>query len=199
MGYKREIQILGMRVMGVQIQSQDPRWSDLSVLKDAYGADEVVAAFEDWISAEQHKPVPYPLAPFLRVAPGILKGKIHVVSRDPEFQGDLDKLCGDLYTVNNLQAFTGKERDALALLLKTYTAAEIKTSYIEYTANLDDFELKRAARTFSQGGATAVILSARKQKIELHKQDEMLERTRKKAAEQPMIPLEEEETDEELP
>jgi len=96
----------------------------------------------------------------------------------PVDQAALDELCSELYLIGG-PAFSGKERAVLAELTQTYSHDEIKSAYAELLAGFDDFQTRRASKTFAEGGGKAVLMAARKRAEQLKRQQELIDRTRK--------------------
>jgi hypothetical protein len=177
MSLKKQIQVAGLQILGVNIGPQDSQWGQISIFAESFTPDLVLKAFESWAKDQGARVIPYPLSEFVRVAPRMI---INVSREDesPVDQAALDELCSELYLVGG-PAFSGKTRDALAELVKTYSPEEIKAAYAELIAGFDDFEMRRATKVFAEGGGTAVLIAGRKRKEQLKQQQELIDRTRK--------------------
>lgn len=155
------------RVLGVRPED-GPRsqksWTEFNRLVKSYGAPQVVEAFENWCVDNRGRIKGWPISRFCDQADGILNGVI-VLGANPE----IDELSSRLYQIAK-QAFTGKEREGLVFLRRSYSDAEIERAYKEYTGELDEFKLVRAPRDFIDGGAVPIILTHRKQDEEHKKQ-----------------------------
>jgi len=198
MNLKKQIQIAGLQILGVNIGLQDSQWGQISIFAESFTPDLVLKAFEAWAKDQGDRVVPYPLSEFVRVAPRMV---INVTREDesPVDQTALDELCSELYLVGG-PAFSGKTRDALAELVKTYSHEEIKAAYAELISGFDDFEMRRASKTFAEGGGKAVLMAARKRKDQLKRQQEIIDRTRQVMLETTSsAPPVEDETPAELP
>jgi hypothetical protein len=95
----------------------------------------------------------------------------------------LDSLCADLYPVAD-KPFSGKHREALKGLLKKYSAAEILAAYRRHVSTLDGFELKFAPKTFSEGGAEAIIEWIRRYIAEQERTKLMIQKAEERLAQE---------------
>lgn len=177
MSLKKQIQVAGLQILGVNIGPQDTQWGQISVFAESFAPDLVLEAFESWAKDQGDRVIPYPLSEFVRVAPRMI---IRVSREDasPVDQAALDELCSELYLIGG-PAFSGKTRDTLAELVKSHSHEEIKAAYAELIAGFDDFEMRRATKVFAEGGGKAVLIAARKRKEQFKQQQELIERTRK--------------------
>lgn len=199
MSLKKQIQIAGLQILGVNIGPQDSQWGQISIFAESFTPDLVLKAFESWAKDQGDRVIPYPLSEFVRVAPKMISRATRE-DESPVDQAALDELCSELYLVGG-PAFSGKTRDALGELLQNYSHEEIKSAYAELIAGFDDFEMRRAPKTFAEGGGKAVLIAARKRKEQLKQQQELIDRTRKVLLETASAarPVEEEPTTAELP
>jgi hypothetical protein len=190
--YKDKINEVCVRVLGTTIRSNDPRWNELRPFLSVHGASKITEVFETWASSLEQPPA-YPLSYFLGAIKRLLAGSEPEPAdvREIQEQTSLKELAAELYGINSQQAFTGKEKLALGKLLQEYGREEILAGYKDYVSPLDDFELRKAARTFTQGGADAVILQTRKYKAERKRQEELLELARKQFEATPALPAKE--------
>ena len=182
MGLKKNIQISALQILGVNISPQDSQWGQVSVLEQSFTPQVVLEAFEAWASSQKDRIIPYPLSEFIRIAPRL----ISLVSSETGSSGNdaaLDDLCSDLYIIGG-PAFSGRTREALGTLLKTYHAEEIKLAYTEFIASFDDFDMKQAPKKFAEGGGKTVLLAFQKRRELNRQQAEMIERTKQAMLEQ---------------
>lgn len=177
MGLKKNIQIASLKILGVNISPQDSQWGQVSVLEQTFGPTVVLEAFESWATEQKDRTIPYPLSEYVRVAPRMV-GRVSREDPTPVDESALDDLCSELYLIGG-PAFSGKPREVLGVLLKTYSADEIKAAYTEFIASFDDFELRQAPKKFAEGGGKAVLLAAQKRRDQLKQQQELIERTKK--------------------
>jgi hypothetical protein len=166
-------------MLGAGINPTDKSWSEVAIFGKAYGEDRVLEAFEAWACQQKGRTMAYPLSEFTRVAPAYLTGVLKAALADDN--PGLDELCSDLYMIGQ-QTFTGKYREALAQLLQTYSATELKEAYQEFSERRDDFSAKFNPRDFCEGGAKDVINARRKTKALLDKQQSII-----RAAEQALL------------
>lgn len=198
MSLKKNIQIAALQLLGVNVGPNDSQWSQVNLFGETFGQDLVLQAFETWAKEQSpDRAIPYPLSEFMRVAPRMITRATRE-DETPVDQAALDELCSELYLIGG-PAFSGKERAALAELTQTYSHEEIKSAYAELLSHFDDFQIKRASKTFAEGGGKAVLMAARKRAEQLKKQQELLDRTRKALLETSVAAPVEEEPTVELP
>ena len=156
-------------LLGVRPEREDYYKKDIKELSTVYGGSQVVNAFEVWAKGYSGDSR-YPIKEFIRVADQYLLG-INKRQDNPA----LENLCLRLYEIGGF-AFTGKHKATLNQLLEQYPDTEIIGAYREFTANKDDFDMKRAPKDFCEGGATTVILAARKRTESKNQQEAMMEK-----------------------
>ncbi len=199
MSLKKNIQIAGLQILGSTIGPHDSQWSQIHLLGESFTSDLVLRAFETWAKDQGDRIVPYPLTEFVRVAPRMIT-RVAREDESPVDQAALDDLCSELYLIGG-PAFAGKERAALSELTQTYSHDEIKAAYAELISGFDDFQIRRASKTFAEGGGKAVLMAARKRAEQLKRQQNIIDRTRQVMLEKTSAapPVEDEPTTVELP
>jgi hypothetical protein len=189
-GAKKNIQVAALQIFGVSL-SADPGWPEIAIMCKAYGEDKVSEAFETWAYDNADSGIRFPLTAFLKALPLMMStSKVEAVGVD---NAELDDLNSDLYTIGGNQAFSGKNLAALAGLLQNYSTEEIKAAYAEFVADKDSNSLRFAPKEFAEGGGKAVILARRKQKAEIQRQQDLMEKTEKVMLSEAATDLHEEE------
>ena len=163
MSAKKQIPVICLQVLGMKAERWDNIWAEIKELTDAFGQNEVTTAFRDWAVAQDPDSVKKPLAEFLDVAPGILRG-IRTLHTDRECQVLITEL-GDLS--DGVVLFNDKLSTEIARLRKNYPDADIKAAYHEFLANRGDFNLNYAAKDFTETAVQLIeIRRKRQEKIE---------------------------------
>lgn len=128
------------------------------LIATAYGAAAVERDFEAWCREHIDDKFPYPITQYLKVIDSRL-GSAPVEERADTKDPRVSELAVAAYELTGILP----SRSAVAELLLTFPADEIKAALTEYSENLTDKEVKGAMRQFwSDGGAGAVILARRK-------------------------------------
>jgi hypothetical protein len=175
MSLKTEIQAICETAFGIRPDNNDRRWKEFNPLKTRFRHFPLVSAFEKWASDHKYRTVRWPLAEFLQVAEEYLGGApsdshqpaSYIAIRSDE---GVNELCADLCLIGE-EAFTGRQRAAIAELLKGATAKEIKDAYTEFISNCDEFAMKTAVKRFAEGGGLDFINAARKRAALLKEQE----------------------------
>jgi hypothetical protein len=128
------------------------------LIATAYGAAVVEHDFEEWCRDHIDDRFPYPITQYLKVIDsrlGAVPEEKRADTKDPRI-GELAVAAYELTGILPARA-------AVAEVLLTFSADEIKAALTEYAENLTDKEVKGAMRQFwSDGGAGAVILARRR-------------------------------------
>jgi len=158
---KKAMSTICLKVLGVRSEPEHwtDLWNEIDELVDAYGKQAVLDKFEEWAKENRGFLREKPVSTFNKIAPGLLGG---IFSSDPseDLNPELTKLSTTLYQIGE-QAFVGKNRDCLALLLKNYSTGEIVSAYAEFVSGKDDNDKKYAPKNFVEGAAVDIIESRR--------------------------------------
>ena len=170
------------QVLGVDFNKNLSQWSKqkLTDLETDHKGFALVRAFTDWANDNRLSPPEAPAAAFLSVSDIYLKPILSIksgVSGLTAMEGtddELEKLCTALYAVGR-QLFPEKMQNVLRELLGRFEASEILDAWKEYTAGMDDTDLKYAPKKFCEGGVS-IILTRRADLEKARKDQELLGR-----------------------
>lgn len=128
------------------------------LIASAYGAAAVERDFEEWCKEHIDDKMPYPITAYMKVIDSRL-GSAPEEQRPDTKDPQVAELVSLAYELTGILP----AKTAVAELLLTFPAAEIKDALTEYAEPLADKEVKGAMRAFwSDGGAGAVILARRR-------------------------------------
>jgi hypothetical protein len=191
----KEIPVICRRLLKVEPEKNQYSWSKLKELEEIYGGFHLVRVFTAWAERHELEDMRAPLAAFLRVAEDLLSQDSVEVSADAGRPGsasgshisELDRLCVDLLRVGR-QGFGDKLRGGIEKLLTKFSAAEILDAWKDYTAPMDENDLKYAPKKFVSGIAQDTILLRRDEATKRAAQDilqnQLLQNEQRKAAEE---------------
>jgi hypothetical protein len=163
MSAKKQIPVICHQVLGMKAERWDNIWAEIKELTDAFGQAEVTEAFRNWANSQDPDSVKKPLAEFLDVAPGILRG-VRTLHTSQDCQALITEL-GDMS--DGVVLFNDKLSTEIARLRKSYPDADIKAAYHEFLSNRGDFNLNYAAKDFTETAAQLIeIRRKRQEKIE---------------------------------
>jgi len=158
----KQIPILSLQILGVKAEKYENLWAEVRELTEAFGPEAVIDAFEAWAGSQDPDSVTKPVAAFLSVAPGILRG-IRTGGSNPAAK----RLVLDLSSMSKGRVtFSVKQSSEIARLLSTYTELEIKAAFSDFLQNLDDAGVRFAGKDFSEK-AEQIIYSNKKIRQEL--------------------------------
>lgn len=158
----KQIPILSLQILGVKAEKYENLWSEVKELSEAFGPEAVIEAFEAWAGSQDPDSVTKPVAAFLSVAPGILRGIRTGVSNPVAKQLVLDLS----HMSKGRVTFSVKQSAEIARLLSTYTESEIKAAFNDFLQNLEDAGIRFAGKDFSEK-AEQIIYSNKKIRQEL--------------------------------
>jgi len=173
------------REKGLTIES-DKFWKDdIKKLTLAYGGTSVVDAFQRWVDI-QVGDIKYPVGKFCKVASSYIQNLTEAKKEHP----DLQALCISLYKLGD-NPFTGKYKSFLNTLLDSYKFQEIEKAYKDFINGKDDYDMKFAAKNFTEGAAETIILTNREEserkRLQLYQMNEAA-RMEREAIESEPIP-----------
>jgi hypothetical protein len=164
--------------LGIAAEASDRSVDTLLSLTRGYGKAKVEQAFLRWATANKNKRTKWPVSDFCQQAVGILSGQIRL-----EQHPELDPLNATLAELG--PPFTGDEYYFLSDLLEKNAADMILEAYRLFIRGMDDYQLQRAPRAFSLGGAAAMLERVRKLKAE--KENQQSEQQQAEASERERV------------
>jgi hypothetical protein len=199
----KEIPVLCRQILGVEADKSATIWSRVKELEQDHGGFAVVNAFKRWAADHRLDNTKTPVLAFLSVHEDYLSSPTYAdISSGGGRLGldsSLDPLLAKLYAIGR-HPFSGKLRTAIGDLLTNYSADDILGAWKEYTAPMDDNDLKFAPKKFCEGAAVAIILARREEAEKAQAQAIALEATlqREQAAAEVENVVEENEVEEGL-
>jgi hypothetical protein len=176
MKLKTKIADKAREVLGTAISLGDRTWPEITALARVYGQSEVFDAFTDWAVTRVGEPCYFPLSEFLKIADGVLRHET-VLTASPEAGaviGEITFISQGKVIPNAKQAFI------ITRWLNDFTASEIIAAFRAFYDQLnleDSFQMKFAARDFSEKGTHLVELARRNKQLAIE-QESMRERQR---------------------
>lgn len=179
------------RDKGLTIESEKFWKDDIKKLTLAYGGTAVVDAFQRWIDV-QTGDIKYPVGKFCKVAGSY----IHTIQEIKKEHTDLQALCISLYKLGD-NPFTGKYKTYLNTLLDNYKFQEIEQAYKDFINGKDEYDMKFAAKNFTEGGAETIILTNietnERKRLQLEDMNRKAKEERKAIESQPIVEIVKEE------
>jgi hypothetical protein len=135
----------------------NPQWKDKAELLElAYGAAKIEADFVEWVESVRESKPDNPVPEYLKLVDSRLSESPATAEDDPRIVSVIAKS----YSVSGRPA----SKSDVQKLLDEYSQNEIEQAWEEYTARLDENELKYAVKSFFRDGGARGIIAARKQR-----------------------------------
>lgn len=155
---------------GLVVEAEKFYKDEIKKLTLAYGGTVIVDAFQLWAD-NQTGDIKYPVGKFCKVATSYIQGTNNSKKEHPSLQA----LCISLYKIGD-NPFTGKHKLFLNTLLDSYKFQEIEQAYKDFINGKDEYDMKFAAKNFTEGAAETIILTNRevneRKRLQLYQMNE---------------------------
>jgi hypothetical protein len=133
MAAKKRMQVLTTQA-GARTETSQGLWSQIGILEEAFGTDELVRDFEGWLGDNSDKE--YPISAYLRVATSRLSSQnsLDKASRNPEVT---DLLREFSYLSDNKVSFREEHKNDLSGLLEMYSKNELIAAFKSFISDKD--------------------------------------------------------------